>query len=106
MSGSTEPSKKQRIEEPIIFTKEDVQEIQFLYNDIVVVSLNIADYNVCYILIDNKSSADVLFYDAFSKISIPDNRKDPISSPLVGFTDDAVPIEGIITLPIIVGRYP
>ena len=50
----------------------------------VVVSLNITDYDVYCILVDSGSSIDILFYDAFSKISIPDGRLGPISSPLVG----------------------
>ena len=58
------------------------------------------------ILIDNGSSADILFYDAFSKMSILDGRLGPISSPLVGFTGDAIPMEGVITLTVAAGRYP
>ena len=38
----------------------------------VVVSLNIADYDIRRILVDSGSSVDILFYDAFSKMSIPD----------------------------------
>ena len=69
----------------------------------VVVSLNIANYDVRRILVDNGSSADILFYDAFSRMSILDGHLGPISSPLVGFIDDA---EGVITLTVVVGRYP
>ena len=71
----------------------------------VVVSLNVADYDVRRILVDSESSADILFYDAFSKISILDGRLGPISSPLVGYTGDAMPVEGIITLSVVAGRY-
>ena len=72
----------------------------------VVVSLNIANYDVRRILVDNESLADILFYDAFSKMSILDGRLGPISSPLVGFTSDAIPMEGVITLTVAAGRYP
>ena len=58
------------------------------------------------ILVDNGSLADILFYDAFSKISILDGHLGPIGSLLVGFTDDAVPVEGVITLTVVAGRYP
>ena len=60
------------MEESITFTEEDAREIQFPHNDAVVVSLNIADYDVCHILVDSGSLANILFYDAFLKISIPD----------------------------------
>ena len=72
----------------------------------VVVSLNIADYDVHRILVDSGSSADILFYDAFSKMSIPDGRLGSISSSLVGFTGDAVPVEGVITLTVVAGQCP
>ena len=72
----------------------------------VVVSLNIADYDVHCILVDSESSVDILFYDVFSKISIPDGRLGLIGSPLVGFTGDAVPVEEIITLTVVAGRHP
>ena len=98
--------KRWRTEEPIAFTDEDAQGVQFSHNDMVVISLNIADYDVCHVLIDNGSSTDVLFYDAFSKISVPNDHLRSMNSPLVGFTDDAVPVEGIITLSMAVGRYP
>ena len=75
--------KKQWIKESITFTEEDAQRIQFPHNDMIVVILNIADYDVYRILIKNESSTNILFYDAFSKISIPDNKMGPISSPLV-----------------------
>ena len=59
--------KRQKTEEPITFTEEDTQGVQFPHNDAVVVSLNIANYAVRRILVDNESSADILFYDAFQE---------------------------------------
>ena len=100
------PPKRQKIEEPITFTEEDAQGVQFPHNDAVVVSLNIANYDVRRMLVDNGSSADILFCDAFSRMSILDDHLRPISSPLVGFTGDAVPMEGVITLTVAAGRYP
>ena len=55
------PPKRQRIEESITFTEEDARGVQFLHNDAVVVSLIIANYDVRRILVDNGSSADILF---------------------------------------------
>ena len=100
------PPKRQKIEEPITFTEEDAQGVQFPHNDVVVIFLNIANYDVRRILVDNRSSADILFYNAFSRMSILDGHLRPISSPLVGFTGDAVPVEGMITLTIAAGQYP
>ena len=96
-------SKWQKIEESITFTKEDAQGVQFSHDNAVVVSLNIANYDIRRILVDNGSSADILFYDAFSRMSFLDSHLMPISSPLVGFTGDAVPVEGVITLTVAAG---
>ena len=71
-----------------------------------VVSLNIANYDVCRVLIDNESSVDVLFDDAFSQMDISLDRLGQLDSPLMGFIGDAVPVEGVITLLIVVGQPP
>ena len=77
-----------------------------MHNDVVVVSLNITNYDVRRILVDSGSLTNILFYDAFSKMSIPDGRLGSINSLLVGFIGDAVLIEGVITLTMVAGWYP
>ena len=57
----------QRTRELITFTKEDAREVQFSHNDVVVVILNIINYDVCRILIDNGSFADVFFMMLFQR---------------------------------------
>lgn len=61
---------KRWVGEPITFIEKDDQGVQFLHDDVVVVSLNIKNCNECHILIDNRSLANVLYYDAFLKIEI------------------------------------
>lgn len=46
-----------------MFIKKDNDGVQFLQNDVVLVMLNIENYDVCRILINNGSSAYVLYYD-------------------------------------------
>ena len=57
--------KRQRTEDVISFFENDVKKIQTPHNDTAVVSMTIAEYDVKRVLIDNGSSADVLFYDTF-----------------------------------------
>ena len=66
MEEVTKPSKRPKIEESLAFTKEDAQGIQFPYNDAMMVTLNIINYDVRCFLIGNKCSINILFYDAFS----------------------------------------
>lgn len=63
-----QPIKRQAT--PIIFFKYDNDGVLFPYNDVVVVMLNIENYDVCLILIDNGTLVDVLYYDAILKIEI------------------------------------
>ena len=58
--GSEGPAKKQRTSEPVTFTEADAQGIRFPHNDAVVISLNVADYDVRRVLVDNGSSADIV----------------------------------------------
>lgn len=54
----------------ITFTKDDNKGVLFLHNDTVVVTLNMENYNICHILVDNRSSAVVLYFDALTKMAI------------------------------------
>ena len=59
-------AKKPPLEEPIIFIEQDAEGVQTLHNNVVVITTNIADYNVHRIFIDNKSSVDILYFAAFT----------------------------------------
>ena len=50
------PPKRQRIEESITFTEEDARRVQFPHNDAVVLSLNIANYIMRRILVEDRKS--------------------------------------------------
>ena len=66
----------------------------------VVINLNTINYDVHRVLIDNESSTNVLFYDAFSKMRISIDWLGKIDSLLVEFTKDAIPVEGVNMLPV------
>ena len=70
---------------PITFGPEDAQGIYFPYQDPLVISTNIADFEVRRVLIDGGSSADLLFAKAFDKMMIPRDRLSPPGIPLMGF---------------------
>lgn len=70
-----------------------------------VVTLNIADYDVHRMLVDNGSLVDILFYNAFSRVGIPPERLE-VAASISGFSGEPVPIEGVIMLPLIAGWAP
>ena len=50
-------------ESPIIgFSEEDARRLHHPHDDALVVSVRVGDYNVHQMLVDNGSSADILYY--------------------------------------------
>lgn len=54
----------------ITFIEEDNKGVLFPFNDSIVVTINVENYDVHYILIDNRSLANVLYYDSLMKMGI------------------------------------
>ena len=58
--------KMARREGPIIgFSEEDVRRLHHPHDDALVISMRVGDYNMHRVLVDNGSSADILYYPAF-----------------------------------------
>jgi hypothetical protein len=55
---------------PITFTEEDARKVFHPHDDALVVSLEIAGYSTRRVLIDNGSSADIIYLTAFQQIKI------------------------------------
>ena len=93
-------------EQPITFTDEDAERIHHPHDDALVITLLIADYTIRRVLVDNGSSADILYYPAFQQMRIGQDQLRPVNSPLVGFGGMKVQPVGTISLPVVVGAYP
>ena len=52
-------------EPPISFIDEEVKRIHHPHDDAIVITLLIVDYTTRRVLVDNGSSADILYYPAF-----------------------------------------
>ncbi|KAK3015280.1 hypothetical protein RJ639_005700 [Escallonia herrerae] len=76
------------------------------HHDPLVVTLRVGNFDVKRILVDNGSSEEVLFYEAFQRMNIPSDRLRKIDTPLYGFSNHPVVCEGIIALPVTVGAPP
>ncbi|KAK3037910.1 hypothetical protein RJ639_031801 [Escallonia herrerae] len=76
------------------------------HDDPLVVTLRVGNFDVKRILINNGSSAEVLFYEAFQRMNIPSDPLWKIDTPLYGFSNHPVVCEGIIALPVTVGAPP
>ncbi|XP_059629700.1 uncharacterized protein LOC132272601 [Cornus florida] len=81
--------KMPRLGDPIItFLDEDIKDVQQPHDDPLVVTMMIANYSIWQILVDNGSSTDIIFLDAFSKMKIGKEKFRPTRSLLVGFTEE------------------
>ena len=65
-----------------------------------------ANNSVYRILVDNRSSSDILYYQAFQRMDLRINDLRPSPNPIYDFTGDSVAPVGVITLPLMVGEYP
>ena len=58
--------KMPRTDNPVIeFSKEDARRLYHSHNNALVVSIQVEEYNLHRVLIDNGSSPDILYYPAF-----------------------------------------
>ncbi|XP_020210703.1 uncharacterized protein LOC109795571 [Cajanus cajan] len=66
---------------PIVFTDDHYEGISLNQDDPMVISVEVANWEVQKSLIDQGSSADVLYWPTFLKLDIPHNMIQPYSEP-------------------------
>ncbi|XP_030940282.1 uncharacterized protein LOC115965251 [Quercus lobata] len=95
------------IDNPVInFSEDDARRLHHPHDDALVVSLQVGDYNMYRVLVDNGSSADILYYPAFQQMKIDKERLSPTNAPLIGFGGTTVFPLDVITLAVTAGDYP
>ena len=66
----------------------------------------IEGFNTRRVLVDNRSSVDIIYLSAFQQLKVDSKRLRPFESPLVSFSGDKVYPRGIVTLTDTAGSYP
>lgn len=69
------------------------------HDDAIIILATIANYDIRKILFDNRSSTNVLLYDAFVRMILSLELLRKVSTLLVNFDGNLVRVEGEITLP-------
>ena len=87
------------------FNEADVRGVKQPHNDPSVIMLNIEGFNTKRILVDNGSSADIIYLPAFQQLKLDLKRLRPFDSPLISFNGDRVYPKDIVTLTTTVGTY-
>ncbi|KAL5570533.1 hypothetical protein UlMin_027108 [Ulmus minor] len=93
-------------DDPIIFTESEARGLWHPHTNAIVVTLSIAGRQVFRILVDNGSSADILFKSTFNRMNLVGVKIKPTASSLSGFTGDSISSEGILNLPVELGSSP
>jgi hypothetical protein len=84
---------------PITFS-EDVRLQGFPHNDTLVIEANIASWTLRKLLVDNGSSADIIFADTFDKMGLSKDLLQPPDTPLYGFGGRVIHTLGKVVLPV------
>ena len=71
--------------EDITFNEKDAPHICHLHYDALVIKAMIANNNVHRILVDNRSSVDILYFQAFKRMGLKVSDLKPSPNPNYGF---------------------
>ena len=96
-------SKLPRLDTIITFSDLDLEGCQHPHDDPLVIKAVVANKTVHRVLVDNGSSADIIFASAFDKMGIRREKLEPINTHLRGFSGEKVLPLGSIQLVLTLG---
>jgi len=83
---------------PIVFTDDDFHGLDHQQDDPMVITIEIENYAVKKVLIDQGSSVDILYWATYQKLQLPDTAMIPYDEPIYGFSGERVSTRGYIDL--------
>ena len=99
-------SKLPRQDTTITFSDFDMEGCQHPHDDPLVIRVVIANKTIHKVLVDNGSSANIIFASAFDKMGIGREKLEPVSAYLRGFSGEKVLPLGLIQLVLTLGDPP
>ena len=88
------------------FSEEDARGVKQPHDDPLVIMILIEGFNTRRVLVDNGSSADIIYLSAFQQLKLDQRRLCPFDSTLVSFSGDKVYPKGIVTLTVTARSHP
>ena len=79
-------SKLPRLDTTITFSDVDLEGCQHPHDDSLVIRAIVANKKVHKVLIDNRSSIDIIFASTFDKMGIGREKLEPVNAHLRGFS--------------------
>ncbi|RWV80394.1 hypothetical protein GW17_00058349 [Ensete ventricosum] len=102
----SEVKKRPEHDEDVDITFKSEGEEYPCHDDALVISIRMANAYVKRVMIDMRSSTDILYFDAFQKLGLTDKDLVTLTSTLTGFTGDFVSPLGATTIPVTFGGEP
>ena len=99
-------SKLPRLDTTITFSDFDMEGCQHPHDDQLVIKAIVANKTIHRVLVDNRSSADIIFASAFDKMGIGREKLGPVNACLRGFSRERVITLGSIQLVLTLGDPP
>ncbi|XP_074374786.1 uncharacterized protein LOC141715207 [Apium graveolens] len=88
----------------ITFREADARWVHHPHNDVLVISIQIGTKNIHRAFVDNGSSTNILYYNTFKKMGLPDPDMSGEDSWVYGFSGEGVRVMGSIRLPCTLGE--
>ena len=97
--------KRTRVERPLVmgFSNEDKVGTIQPHDDALVITLRIRGYDVKRVMVDQGSTAEIMYPDLYKGLSLRAEDLTPYSSPLVSFEGKVIISKGQIRLPVQTG---
>ncbi|XP_074342058.1 uncharacterized protein LOC141679458 [Apium graveolens] len=100
------PELFEREADDIVFRENDAKWVHYPYTDVVVIKMKIGTVNVHRAMVDTRSSAGVLTYDAYKKLGLLDRELTSTGGYLYGLTGNSIGVKGTIRLQMTIGEEP
>ena len=95
-----------RLDTTITFSNSDIESCQHAHDDSLVVKAVVANKTVHRVLVDKRSSIDIIFASAFDKMGVGREKLEPVNAHLRGFSGERVLLLGSIQLVLTLGDPP
>ena len=97
--------KRARVEQPLTMAFSDEDKIGTIqpHDDALVITLRIGGYNVKRVMVDQGSTAEIMYPDFYKGLNLKAEDLTPYSSPLVSFEEKVIILKGQVKLPVQTG---
>ena len=102
-SGDTnQDPKRARVELPLVMSFSDEDKIGTIqpHDDALVITLRIGGYDVKRVMVDQSSTAEIIYPDLYKGLNLKPEDLTPYSSPLVSFEGKIIIPKGQVRLPV------